>query len=192
MKKYIFILFFLVAGCDLTTNTLQEDEQIAKDDEQVVEDDEQPSDDDKKTTDDNLQIPGDWIKIEPDSIFFFMAPPDVVDQEAAGIDSFVGLYKGDRISVGFDYGPFTTPTKTCWEGYLNCRLVRPILDGKPANIFISQMTSRTPSLGPVLYGVTVEVERFDHGNRLSFHASSHVAADTTNLRLIAYSIEFMP
>ncbi len=140
-----------------------------------------------------IEIPDNWISIEPDSIFLFKAPPDLVDQERTGVDSFIGLYRGDRITVGFDYGPFFVPNTECWEGYLECRLERALIDGMVARVFSSKMLARDQSLGSFLYQVTVELEESSDGqNYLFFNASSYSPRDTTSLRLIAQSIDFVP
>ena len=140
-----------------------------------------------------IAIPEDWISIEPDSIFLFKAPPDLVDQEITGIDSFIGLYRGERIVVGFDYGPYYVPNAECWDGYLECRLERALIDGMVARVFSSKMVSQDQSLGSILYQVTVELEEsFDGYNYLFFNAGSYTPEDTTSLRLIAQSIDFVP
>lgn len=45
----------------------------------------------------------DWVTVDVGP-FSFRTPPDLIDQEVQGIDSLVGQYERDGMSVGFDFG----------------------------------------------------------------------------------------
>lgn len=56
----------------------------------------------------SVKPPPGWVQIDARN-FSFHVPPDVKAVPVQGIDSFVGQYEGDSISVGFDYGMYSDP-----------------------------------------------------------------------------------
>lgn len=53
------------------------------------------------------QIPSSWIEFRVDDLFTFMAPPDLIEEQVQGIDSFIGRYRSDSLTVFFDHGPYS-------------------------------------------------------------------------------------
>jgi len=52
-------------------------------------------------------FPG-WVLMD-EKAFSFYAPPDMKSLPVQGVDSFVGEYHGDSITLHFDYGRFSNP-----------------------------------------------------------------------------------
>lgn len=50
--------------------------------------------------------PPEWVRIDVKA-FSFYAPPDLKPIPVQGVDSFVGEYQGDSITLHFDYGRFS-------------------------------------------------------------------------------------
>jgi hypothetical protein len=51
----------------------------------------------------------DWVTVDTGK-FSFRTPADLVDQEVQGIDSLVGQFVGDTMTLGFDFGRFSGNT----------------------------------------------------------------------------------
>jgi len=56
----------------------------------------------------SVNPPLGWVQIDAGD-FSFHVPPDVKAVPAQGLDSRVGAYQGDFMSVGFDYGAYSDP-----------------------------------------------------------------------------------
>lgn len=56
----------------------------------------------------SVKPPPGWVKIDGRN-FSFYVPPDVKAVSVQGMDSLVGGYQGDVISIGFDYGMYSDP-----------------------------------------------------------------------------------
>jgi len=56
----------------------------------------------------SVSPPFGWVQIDARE-FSFYVPPDVKAVPVQGIDSFVGEYNGDSISLNFDYGHYSDP-----------------------------------------------------------------------------------
>ncbi len=57
-----------------------------------------------------VRHPATWVQVD-EQYFTFYAPPDIKSVPAVGIDSLVGKYRCDGISLEFDYGPFSDDLK---------------------------------------------------------------------------------
>jgi hypothetical protein len=55
-----------------------------------------------------VKPPSGWVQIDARE-FKFYAPQDIKPVPVQGIDSYVGEYKGDAISLNFDYGGYSDP-----------------------------------------------------------------------------------
>jgi hypothetical protein len=49
-------------------------------------------------------VPADWVKVNANDAFFFMAPPDLKPKPVQGIDSYVGDFESPTMHIGFDFG----------------------------------------------------------------------------------------
>jgi hypothetical protein len=58
------------------------------------------------------EIPKGWTEFANDS-FSFYAPKTLKKQEVRGIDSFVGEYRSDNLTVKFDYGWYGNTAGNC-------------------------------------------------------------------------------
>jgi hypothetical protein len=54
-------------------------------------------------------VQGDWQSIEAEKAFTFKAPPDLQPEQVQGIDSFIGRYVSQSMTVSFDYGWYSDP-----------------------------------------------------------------------------------
>jgi hypothetical protein len=57
-------------------------------------------------------IPKDWEKFS-NNFFSFYAPSTLKGQSGVGTDSFVGKYKNEAMTIGFDYGSYENDTGNC-------------------------------------------------------------------------------
>lgn len=51
----------------------------------------------------------EWKAVDAKGRFSFAIPPDMAEQAAQGIDSYVGQYRNDGIQLSFDYGGYSDP-----------------------------------------------------------------------------------
>ena len=132
-----------------------------------------------------------WITFDADGKFSFDGPPELVDREVEGIDSFVGLYDAESISVQFDYGNATLPSDDCWDALLTCRFEDRVFGPFSGRVFEATLPSSQPERGSIRYLAWADVEQINaHGTRLSLIAYSFSPADTTALVAIARSVSF--
>ena len=74
-----------------------------------------------------------WQKIEFAEVLQFSAPGNLSRSDEKGIDSNVGSWTSDRISVQIDYGLFADPL-TSYDDQSNYRIDEEEIDGQPARI----------------------------------------------------------
>jgi hypothetical protein len=132
-----------------------------------------------------VKSPPSWTIVNADE-FEFSAPPDFKAVPVHGIDSFVGEYRGDTITLVFDYGPYSDPLD---------------YQGRPA------YTSHTERIGGkvakiVSYYNPVSGHHFDYaigvyfpdlngkGTRLTVYATCKTTHDYETARTIFRTIRF--
>lgn len=57
-------------------------------------------------------IPDDWKKFS-NNFFSFYAPSALIGKSGVGTDSFIGEYKNESMSIGFDYGLYENDAGNC-------------------------------------------------------------------------------
>ncbi len=53
--------------------------------------------------------PADWVAVEAPDRFTLALPPDYVEQEVQGIDSYVRCFQSGKVRLGLDYGRYSDP-----------------------------------------------------------------------------------
>jgi uncharacterized protein YijF (DUF1287 family) len=56
-----------------------------------------------------VDVPTDWKVVRINNKFSFWIPPSVTEVEGRSIDSYSRRWKGDDITINFDYGLFSDP-----------------------------------------------------------------------------------
>jgi len=89
-----------------------------------------------------------WPRFNAGNAFSFEAPPEAKAIPEQGIDSFVGRYAGDRISIDFDYGRYSDRL----SGFLADERFthsRGKIDGKPSLVVTGPGDDECPRLSLV-------------------------------------------
>jgi len=63
----------------------------------------------------SVNPPPGWVQVDARK-FVFYAPLDLKAVPVHGLDSFIGDYKGDSITLSFDYGLYSDPLETAHGG----------------------------------------------------------------------------
>jgi len=63
----------------------------------------------------SISPPSGWVQVDAKKFVFFV-PPDIKPVPVHGIDSFVGEYQGNSISLSFDYGLYSDDLTTAEGG----------------------------------------------------------------------------
>lgn len=108
--------------------------------------------------------PNDWKTVDAGKLSF-EAPPDIVEQEVQGIDSYVRAYASPTMRVSFDYGSYSDPltqqrdTREYW------------IHGRLARVFSETTVSDAPT-GTFPNLACAHFPRFDGEAKLTLCASS--------------------
>src|SRR6266446_1966001 len=121
----------------------------------------------------SISPPAGWVQVDARKFVFFV-PPDVKSVPTMGIDSFVGQYKGDSISLDFDYGFYSDGLQDA-EGGFNYVSHLERIDGKKARMASFDF----PNTGhPFDYAIGVHFPKAGaKGIRLTVFATCKTKAD---------------
>ena len=75
-----------------------------------------------------------WVRECPRDAFCFSRPPTLVARPVQAIDSLVGQYRGDAVTMTFDLGQYGTSVAHLSQAVQ----VPAIVDGKPARIYFAE------------------------------------------------------
>jgi hypothetical protein len=78
-------------------------------------------------------MPKNWKEVNFEDEFTFSVPVGVSEVDAQGIDSSIGVWKGEDVTIRVDYGLFSDPL-TSYSGRPNYEHLAEEIDGRAASI----------------------------------------------------------
>lgn len=132
----------------------------------------------------SVKPPLGWVQIDAGN-FSFYVPPGVNAVPLQGMDSLVGAYQGDFISVGFDYGVYSDPLDyTRLPGY---RSRHERIGGKSAKI----VSFYSPGTGHSFdYAIAVHFPEVNGNLRLTVYVTCKTANDYETALTLFRTIQF--
>lgn len=132
----------------------------------------------------SVEPPPGWRQVDVGD-FSFHVPPDMKAVSSQGIDSVVGQYRSDSLSVGFDYGMNSDPLNDRQSSGYRSRYER--IGGKRAKIVSYHASGAQDSFRHAIAAHFPEV----NGNRkLTVHARCKTANDCETASTLLRTIEF--
>ena len=137
------------------------------------------------TSDTSVSPPSGWVQIDARE-FSFYVPPDMKAVPVQGIDSFVGEYKGESISLDFDYGHWSNRLDDEEEPNFIANEER--IGGKKARVVSYDAPN---SIHTYDYAIAVHFREVnENDNRLTVYATCKTANDRETARTIFRTIKF--
>jgi hypothetical protein len=129
--------------------------------------------------------PAGWTRVDA-QYFAFYVPPDVKAVPAAAIDSFVGSYRGNAISLGFDYGQYSDPLN--YQDSVAFVENTERINGHKAKV----VSFHNPKSGHPFDEVIAAhfAQAGSNGAKLTFFATCRTAAEYATVRTIFRTIQF--
>ena len=132
-------------------------------------------------------VPSGWKRIDAGR-FTFSVPPDFKPLPSSGIDSFVGDYRGDGITLGFDYGRYSNPLEYVDKSETQRVETHERIGGKQAKVVSYHHQGHDEFFDEV---VAVHFSAVDSdATKLTMEAYCRTVADRYRARLILRSITF--
>lgn len=132
----------------------------------------------------SVKPPPGWVQIDAGN-FSLYVPPDVKAVPLQGIDSLVGAYQGDFISVRFDYGMNSDPLD--YQRLPGYRSRHERIGGKRAKI----VSYNSPGTGhSVDYAIAVHFPEVTGNLKLTVYVTGSTANDYETALTIFRTIQF--
>jgi hypothetical protein len=128
----------------------------------------------------NAAPPADWVRECPGSAFCFSRPSTLAAQPGQAIDSLVGRYRNDKLSLSFDMGRYGTSLEHLSQPTQQAMTI----DGRPATVYRSG--SDLLLVIPKVHDMGTVTVKFSMSLRFEGKAELALA------RQIFQSIEFKP
>jgi hypothetical protein len=130
-------------------------------------------------------LPRSSRRVDANGKFSFVVPPDVVQKEAQGEDSYVGLFEGPRYTLTFDYGEYGTALDG--EDVKVLRREKTIISGVEAMLIASR--NRDGLVYSGVHFANIPAVGRGNGLRLTLWATCKKLDDCADVPIIARSIE---
>ena len=128
----------------------------------------------------NAATPADWLRECPGNAFCFSRPATLASQPGQAIDSLVGRYRNDRLSLSFDLGRYGTSLEHLSQPTQEAMSI----DGRSATVYRSG--SDLLLVIPKVHDIGRATVKFSMSLRFEGKAEAELA------RQIFQSIEFKP